>query len=365
MKKVASNGSQTRVASNGGATKNGSNGRSTKNGSNGHATKHDSNGRLKPVALAGRGNLLAPGGSNPTTLDVPAYLLDFPFSYGADVVNNSWMEDLDEKKRRIDMRRATRQFLELYNFLSSEGVVYLLPSPNNGLQDLVFTANLGVVLEHRPEKNTVVLSNFTVESRRGETEVGRRFFEAMGYRAIVAPDRFEGEAELKHLHDNVYCGGYGRRSAKETYDWMERTFDMRIVRLYQRDPYLYHLDTTIFPITREATLVCTELFDRREVAQIEKVTNVIDVSADHCFSGITNSVRLYNTILNASHLHDLRAGTEEYREEIGKNRRLEDLASELGFEVTFVNLSEYLKAGAVLSCMVMHLNRASYDFRLL
>ncbi|MCI0589142.1 MAG: arginine deiminase-related protein [Planctomycetes bacterium] len=320
---------------------------------------------MRPVAPAGRGNLLAPEGSNPTTLDVPAYLLDFPFSYGADVVNNSWMEDLDEKKRRIDMRRATRQFLELYNFLSSEGVVYLLPSPDNGLQDLVFTANLGVVLDHLPEKNTVVLSNFTVASRRGETEVGKRFFEAMGYRAIVAPDRFEGEAELKHLHDNVYLGGYGLRSSREVYDWMERTFDMRIVRLNQRDPYLYHLDTTIFPITRESTLVCTELFDRKEVAQIEKVTNILDVSADHCFSGITNCVRLYNTILNASHLHDLKAGSEEYREELSKNRRLEDLASEMGFEVTFVNLSEYLKAGAVLSCMVMHLNRASYDFRLL
>jgi arginine dihydrolase len=355
MKKVASNGPPAKVASNGGATKVASNG----NGKNG------TNGRLKPALHSGRAGLLAASGGNPGTLDVPAFLLGFPFSYGADVVNNSWMEELDDKKRRVDLRRATRQFLELYNFLSSEGVVYLLPSPSNGLQDLVFTANLGVVLEHMPGKDTVVLSNFTVASRRGETEVGRRFFEAMGYRVIVAPDRFEGEAELKHLQDNVYLGGYGLRSSREVYDWMERAFDMRIVRLRQREPYLYHLDTTIFPVTREATLVCTELFDRKEVAQIEKVTNVIDVSVDHCFSGITNSVRSYNTILNASHLHDLKAGSEEYREEISKNRRLEDLASEMGFEVTFVNLSEYLKAGAVLSCMVMHLNRASYDFRLL
>ncbi|HKB14599.1 MAG TPA: amidinotransferase [Planctomycetota bacterium] len=347
MKKLASNGSPAKAGANG-------------NGRNG-----GSNGRLKPLAPAGRGRLLSPAGGNPGTLEIPAYLLGFPFSYGADVVNNSWMEDLDTKGRQVDLRRATRQFLELYNFLSSEGVVYLLPSPPNGLQDLVFTANLGVVLEHLPGKDTVVLSNFTVASRRGETEVGRRFFEAMGYRTIVAPDRFEGEAELKHLHDNVYLGGYGLRSSREVYDWMERAFDMRIVRLEQKDPYLYHLDTTIFPITRESTLVCTELFDRREVAQIEKVTNVVDVSADHCFSGITNSVRLYNTILNASHLHDLKAGTEEYREEVSKNRRLTDLASEMGFEVTFVNLSEYLKAGAVLSCMVMHLNRASYAFRLL
>src|SRR5262245_50221828 len=223
MKKLASNGSPAKAGANG-------------NGRNG-----GSNGRLKPLAPAGSGRLLSPAGGNPGTLEIPAYLLGFPFSYGADVVNNSWMEDLDAKGRRVDLRRATRQFLELYNFLSSEGVVYLLPSPPNGLQDLVFTANLGVVLEHLPGKDTVVLSNFTVASRRGETEVGRRFFEAMGYRTIVAPDRFEGEAELKHLHDNVYLGGYGLRSSREVYDWMERAFDMRIVRLEQKDPYLYHL----------------------------------------------------------------------------------------------------------------------------
>ena len=76
-------------------------------------------------------------------------------------------------------------------------------------------------------------------------------------------------------------------------------------------------------------------------------------------------MRLYNTILNASNIHDMKAGTEEYREELAKNRRLEDIAMELGFEVSYFNLSEYLKGGALLSCMLMHWNRRSYDVRLL
>jgi hypothetical protein len=82
-------------------------------------------------------------------------------------------------------------------------------------------------------------------------------------------------------------------------------------------------------------------------------------------SGITNSARLYNTILNSSNIHDLKAGTEEYRMELSKNRRLEDIGAELGFEVSYFNLSEYMKGGALLSCMLMHLNRRSYDIRLL
>ncbi len=33
-------------------------------------------------------------------------------------------------------------------------------------------------------------------------------------------------------------------------------------------------------------------------------------------------------------------------------------------EVSYFNLSEYLKGGGLLSCMVMHLNRYSYAFKL-
>ena len=302
---------------------------------------------------------------NPTQLDRPAYLVCFPFTYATGVANNAWMSDLPPEEREPDFKRAMTQFLELYRYLASDGLVYVLPAPAGAeLQDLVFTANLGVVLEHLETKDTVILSNFASEPRRGETEVGLAYFDAMGYRTHVAPRKFEGDAELKHLHDNVYAGGYGIRSERETYDWMEETFDMKVVKLRETDPYLYHLDCTVFPLTREDTLVCTEMFEDAEIAELERHTNVIDVSVDDCYSGICNSVRLANVILNASHIHDLKRGTEEYTAEVKKNRRLEDVASDLALEVSYFNLSEYEKGGALLSCMVMHLNRSSYAFQL-
>jgi len=55
------------------------------------------------------------------------------------------------------------------------------------------------------------------------------------------------------------------------------------------------------------------MFEPEEVAQLERHTNVIDVGVDECYSGICNSVRLANTILNGSQLHQLRAGTDDYR----------------------------------------------------
>ena len=305
-------------------------------------------------------------GLNPTRLDRAAFLLNFPFSYATDAPNNAWMEEMDPRERTPDKRKAMRQFLEVYHFLAGEALVYLLPGPAScGLQDLVFTANLGIVLDHLPDRNTVVISNFSSPPRVKETDLGVEFFRSLGYRAVIAPHKFEGEAELKHLHDNVYVGGHGIRSEIETYRWMEKQFDMKVVTLEESDPYLYHLDCTVFPVTRENTLVCTEFYTGEELGELEKETNIIDVSADEAYAGICNSVRLGNTILSSSHIHDLAAGTEEYKEEIVKNRKLEDVAARLGFELTFFNLSEFHKSGALLSCMVLHLNRHSYDFTLL
>ena len=298
----------------------------------------------------------------PTQLRRPAFLLAPPFSYQTGVANNVWMEDIEPDDREPDQQRSMAQFLDVYRFVASEALVYLLPARGDcDLQDLVFAANLGVVLDHFDGPGTAVLSNVTSEPRRGETSVGMRFFEAMGYTALISPHRFEGDAELKHLHDNVYVGGHGQRSEAATYDWMERCFGVEVIRLRHDDPYLYHLDCTVFPLTREETLVCTEIYDRGQLARLEKHTDIIDVSLDLCYAGICNSVRLSNLILNASHIHELKRGGSDHAEELAKNRRLVDIAADRGMEVGFFNVSEYHKGGALLSCMMMHLNRYSYE----
>jgi N-dimethylarginine dimethylaminohydrolase len=299
---------------------------------------------------------------NPSGVNKPSFLMNVPFLLAADLPNNVWMEELSEAARRVDLPRAISQFLQLYHFIASEALVYLLPCPASpGLQDLVYCANLGVVFEHLPDHNRVLLSNFTTEVRRPEIVVGEQFFTLMGYQIATVPHHFEGEAELRHLYDNVYVGGYGIRSEREAYRWMEQQFDMRVITLEETDPHLYHLDCTVFPLTREDTLVCTEMYAKEEIAELEQVTNIIDVSADDCYSGVCNSVRLGNTLLNASNLFELKVGSEDYRFEVQKNRTLEDLATRFGFEVALFNLSEFLKSGALLSCMVLHLNRKSYD----
>ena len=140
---------------------------------------------------------------------------------------------------------------------------------------------------------------------------------------------------------------------------------MRVIKVRHTDHYLYRLEHSLFPMTTEKTVVCTEVFTRGELRELEKSTEVVPISRAEALPGLCSSVRMGSHILNASHINDLRAGSEAHQMEIDKNRRLEDICAANGLEVAFFNLSEFLKSGVGLASMVMHLNRHSYGFRLL
>ena len=291
----------------------------------------------------------------PSQLPIPAFVMNFPFTLDTANPNNIWMQEMGKEELKINKGNAYRQFLDLYQFVAGNSLVYTLPSTGN-YQDLVYVANLGIQLPHIKDSNTIIMANFTSEPRQGEEEVGKPFFEAMGYEVHNCPFKWEGEADLKYLYDNVYIGGYGIRTDIKAYEWMEKKFDMKIIKLEMVDDYLYHLDCSIFPLTQEKTLVCTEMFEEDELAQLEQHTEVIDISVDDAFNGLTNSVRLGNMILCASNLSEMTRADENYEAEKAKINTLEKICFNEGLEPVFFNLSEYMKSGAMLSCMMMHLN---------
>ena len=291
----------------------------------------------------------------PSQLPIPAFVMNFPFTLDTAVPNNIWMQEMEEEALKINKGNAYRQFLDLYQFVAGNSLVYTLPSTGN-FQDLVYVANMGIYLPHIKDSNNIILSNFTSEPRQGEEEVGKPFFESMGYEVHMCPFKWEGEADLKYLYDNVYIGGYGQRSDIEAFEWMEEKFDMNIIKIEMVDEYLYHLDCCIFPLTKDKTLICTELFTPEELAQISQYTNIIDISVDDTYNGIANSVRLGNMILYASNISELTRADENYEAEKTKINTLEKICFNEGLEPVFFNISEFMKSGAMLSCMMMHLN---------
>jgi N-dimethylarginine dimethylaminohydrolase len=300
----------------------------------------------------------------PSQLHLQSYVMNFPFSLSTNDPNNIWMQELTDEELQINRPKAYKQFMDLYNFMSGQSLVYLLPSEGN-FQDQVYIANLGLQLPHIKDRNVILLSNYTSDPRKGEELVGEKFFQQMGYETHISPYKWEGEADIKHLYDNVYIGGYGIRSNIKTYEWMEENFGMEIIKVAMTDEYMYHLDCSIFPLNNHQTLIATELYTAEELAQIEEHTEIIPIDVEDALGGITNSVRLGNMILCASNIAELKKSDELYEGERHKIETLEKICSDAGMEPVIFNLSEYMKSGAMLSCMVMHLNRVDQSKSLL
>jgi len=308
--------------------------------------------------------------NNQSRLEIPSYVMNYPSSFDTHTPNNVWMETVDDEDRKVDQDVALAQWMDLYNFLSAQAFVSVMPTPNyaHRLQDLVFIANLVIVLPHlMPEKVVAVIARME-GIREGETEVGEQYFNMMGFDEVhTAPEIFDGEAMLKHLHDNIYVGGYGLRGHEESvYDWFEEEFDMKIIRLKMANEKQFHLDCSIFPITREDTMVATKEYTLEEMKELSKYTNIIEVPSKYADVGVTNNVRVGNLILNSSDIYDLdpQLDAEDYAIERDKNRFLEDVCADLGMEAVFLNLSEFSKGGGMLSCCVAHLNYESYKIQL-
>jgi N-dimethylarginine dimethylaminohydrolase len=300
----------------------------------------------------------------PSQLPLQSFVMNFPFTLATSDPNNIWMQELTDDELAINRPKAYKQFMDLYNFVSGQSLVYLLPSEGN-LQDQVYVANLGLQLPHIKDDNVILLSNYTSDPRKGEELVGEKFFNQMGYKTHISPYKWEGEADIKYLYDNVYIGGYGIRSNVKAYEWMEKEFDMNILKLAMTDEYMYHLDCSIFALNQDQTLVCTELYDPEEIKMLEKHTDIIDVTVDDALGGMTNSVRLGNMVLCASNISELKKSHEYYEGEKNKIKTLEKICSDNGMEPVIFNLSEYMKSGAMLSCMMMHLNRVDHSKSLL
>lgn len=294
-------------------------------------------------------------------LSLPAYLMCPPFSYFSGQPNNIWMENkATHPNRNVDSAVAFEQWQNLYQFMVGEGAfVHLMHAPrSSGLKDLVYAANAGIIIRSKENESIAVVSNFTSEPRHGETPVINATFNAMGYKTIVCPFKFEGEADLKHLYGNVYIGGHGIRSDKQSYDWMEEQFGVDIINVHMTDDYLYHLDCSIFPLTHESTLVCTELYTKNEIKAIENVTEIVPVSKEYAYLGITNAVKINSTVMMQS---DRACFSKNCNDENAildrkKCQFLEKECGKRGLSIHYFNLEEYTKGGGLLSCLIMHLN---------
>jgi len=284
---------------------------------------------------------------NPTQLKIPVYLMNSPIAFE----NNGEL-----KKKDVNFQRLVNQFFELYNYISSESCVYLIPNNSQAKLINLATASIGNVLFDKIDSDNInlILNN-------NNSILGEDFFRNLGYSIGIANNlNYEGELTLKYLKDNVYLGGY---SDKEGYKWFKQIEDfhkIKIIKLCLIDENLPYLNNSVFPITRDYLLLCTDLYTKKEIKEIEEFVEIESVSLDDCYQGACNNLRLFNSLINSSNIFELKKSSKEYKREIKKNRFLEDIAADYGMELIQFNMSEYLKINFWLSDLILTLNNSSY-----
>jgi N-dimethylarginine dimethylaminohydrolase len=282
-------------------------------------------------------------------------LMSEPTAYSADCPNNALMAALPPEKRKVDRQKAYAEWHTLYTLISRECLVYLLPAGryDTGLQDQVFVANLGCVV---PEAGAAIVSRFSSHVRVLEERHGFTFFDDAGFRVIQPPFHFEGEAEMKRVAEGVYACGHGLRSDRRTYDWLQlwlirnSSNPVELVPLEMSDPKCYHLDCSVFPVRECCTMIATGAFHRRDVQALEKHSELIDVPVEAAQAGACNMVRAGNKLFSFAYPHSAK---DADRLQI---RTVEQVAKHCALEPVYVDLTEFSKGGADLSCCIMHLD---------
>jgi N-dimethylarginine dimethylaminohydrolase len=253
-------------------------------------------------------------------------------------VINPWMEG---QLARTDADLALLQWNGLRDAVAVHAKVVLMP-PREGLPDLVFTANAGLVLGDK-----VIVSRFRSLERRGEEGPDRDWFASQGLEILEWPDdvAFEGAGDA--LFDRgleLLWVGHGFRTAQIVPALLQKLLGRKTAALNLIDPRFYHLDTCLCPLEGGYLLYYPAAFDAPSQVLIEHLVppeKRLAVAEADALKFCCNAVDLNGHVL----MNDASDSLQQ---------RLRDA----GFTPVICPLSEFLKAGGAAKCLTLKLIEA-------
>ncbi|HZT67959.1 MAG TPA: arginine deiminase-related protein [Acidimicrobiales bacterium] len=245
---------------------------------------------------------------------------------------NPWMS----VEVQADPERAAAQWENLVSCLRQAGAAVEVMDPVEGLPDLVFTANAGIV-----NGSQFVPSRFRHPERQGETPHDVRWFSCHGFRVEELPNSVTHEGAGDALpFGSVLLSGYRFRSDAASHAHLSRLTGAAVRSLELSDPRLYHLDLVFCPLDDRRALVAPLGLDRygRKVVEAT-VPEPLLLDDDQALSFCANSVVVGTNMVMPACPPAL-------------GRRLE----KLGFEVAVCPVDEFQKAGGGCRCLTLALD---------
>uniref|UniRef100_A0A0N5A3S4 Amidinotransferase n=1 Tax=Parastrongyloides trichosuri TaxID=131310 RepID=A0A0N5A3S4_PARTI len=246
---------------------------------------------------------------------------------------NPWMGGV------VDREKAMTQWIELKNVIEKEGVEVLVLDQVNGLPDMVFTCNSGLVY-----KNKVYLAKFRYPQRAGEEKHFRKWFKDNNFEIYgdKYEECFEGGGDAFFSDYKTLWAGYGQRTDKKVYEKIKNMgndeFEIVICELVH--PKFYHMDTCMSPYSDTGCLWYPPAFSKASQDKIrEKLPNSIEIDDDEALAFVCNAICIRKTIISP----------------IGIKESTKKKLNEQGFKVKEVDMSEFMKSGGGCQCLVMKL----------
>jgi arginine dihydrolase len=262
---------------------------------------------------------------------------------------NPYMKRNMGQVNRAEMLNQWYEIGKIYHDLKQQGFIseiHELDSPKE-FPDFVFCANPVFSFIDKNRNKSVVLSNMTHASRKGEPDFYIPFFEEMGYAIHNLPGDigFEGMGDaIMHPTGELIFGGFGFRSALKAWEHIQRITGKTCMPLKLIHPSFYHLDTCFLPVDEEYALITPNAFDAESVQAIRQHFNhVIEISEKE--AGQTMG-------LNAHILSHPSTGQKVAIIQKGAQEVIRVLNS-LGVDVMETDTSEFIKSGGSVFCMKM------------
>jgi N-dimethylarginine dimethylaminohydrolase len=260
------------------------------------------------------------------------WLVCRPLDYDVRYKINPWMD----LTRLPEKSLARKQWTALHHTLLRLGAWLEYVHHEDGVPDMVFTANAGLV-----RGSDVVLSRFRHKERQGEEVFFQRWFEEQGFRVLrVTAGAFEGEGDALFAGTRLFCG-YGFRSDREAHEETASLLSVSdVVSVQLVDPRFYHLDTCFCPLTKDLALFYPGAFSAEGVRALERAIELIPVPDRDAERFVCNAVVLGKDVV-------LAAGCEATY----------SLLAARGFASSPVELSEFIKAGGAAKCLSLRLEQ--------
>jgi len=256
-------------------------------------------------------------------------LLCPPDYYGIEYEINPWMN----RAHGADSALVQQQWKQLHAQLTNlECSVHLIP-PQQGLPDMVFTANAGLTIGRQ-----FIPSNFRHKERAGEQPFFAKWMEQRGYEVSWLPKDlyFEGEGDALFAGDALFCG-YKFRSDIQSHRVLADMLGCLVISVELADPRFYHLDTCFCPLPDGSAFWFPAAFDQYGQRAIRQhVMDLIDVLPEEAVHFSCNAVVIGRDIV-------LPEGAP----------RLVAALQDRGYRCHPLPMSEFIKAGGACKCLTM------------